>query len=164
MKMISRIVLVCMFLGAAALSPNAAQSAVQQATQTAKPIQDKPEKGVDRVTQVSVQLEGTDSIGARLGTQLNDRFNRSSLFSLTTEGKDAPKLQLLLTTSPEFSGRPAVGSIYSVCWVFSQGSGYLAYLLARDMGTVSYEDIEALADKLVERTDGIAAKYGNLWK
>lgn len=30
--------------------------------------QDKPEKTVDRVTTVSVSLEGTDSIGARLGT------------------------------------------------------------------------------------------------
>ena len=34
--------------------------------QAGKPVQDKPEKTVDRVTTVSVSLEGTDSIGARL--------------------------------------------------------------------------------------------------
>ncbi|MDE7371988.1 MAG: hypothetical protein K2N07_09695, partial [Desulfovibrio sp.] len=71
---------------------------------------------------------------------------------------------VLLNTAPEFPGRPAVGSVYGVCWVFSQGKGYLGYLLAREVGTVNAEDLDALVDKLVERTDGIAAKYGNLWK
>jgi hypothetical protein len=148
----------------------AAQQAVQQnvqppaQTQASKPVPDKPEKSLDRVVVVSVQLEGTDGIGARLGGQIKDRFNRSSLFSLAPEEKEGPKLQLLLSTSPEFPGRPGVGSIYSVCWVFSQGRGYLGYLLARDLGTVNYEDVDALTDKLVERTDGVAAKYENLWK
>ena len=57
-----------------------------------------------------------------------------------------------------------MGSVYGVCWVFSQGKGYLGYLLAREVGTVNYDDLDALVDRLVERTDGIAAKYGNLWK
>ncbi|MDR1660536.1 MAG: hypothetical protein LBR94_09440 [Desulfovibrio sp.] len=168
MKLIVRVVFVWMTVCAFTLLESAAQAAQQSLQQSVQqavvPIQDKPEKGLDRVTQVSVQLEGTDGIGARLGMQLKDRFNRSSLFSLAAEEKDAPKLQVMLATSPEFPGRPGVGSIYSVCWVFSQGRGYLGYLLARDLGTVNYEDIDALADKLVERTDGIAAKYGNLWK
>ena len=70
----------------------------------------------------------------------------------------------MVSTQREFAGRPAVGSVYSVCWVFKQGRGYLGYLLARDLGTVSVEDVEGLVDKLVERTDGIAAKYSSLWK
>jgi hypothetical protein len=168
MKLIFRVAFVWMIVCALTLLEEAAQAAQQSAQQSVQqavnPIQDKPEKGLSRVTLISVQLEGTDGIGARLGTQLKDRFNRSSLFSLAAEEKDAPKLQVMLATSPEFPGRPGVGSVYSVCWVFSQGRGYLGYLLARDLGTVNYDDIDALADKLVERTDGIAAKYGNLWK
>lgn len=133
--------------------------------QAGKPTPDKPEKGIDRVTVISVQLEGTDSIGARLGTRLKERFNQSNLFTLNDDDeKDMPKLRLLLSTAPEFPSRPGVGSVYSVCWVFSQGKGYLGYLLARELGTVNYDEIDALVDKLVDRTDGIAAKYGNLWK
>ena len=30
--------------------------------------------------------------------------------------------------------------------------------------TINYEDVDGLVDKLVERTDGIAAKYSSLWK
>ena len=133
--------------------------------QAGKPVQDKPEKHLDRVTTVSVALDGSDSIGARLGTRLKERFNQSSLFALNDdEEKDVPKLYLMLDTKPEFPGRPGVGSIYSVSWVLKQGKGYLGYLLARDLGAVNAEDIDALVDKLVERTDGIAAKYGSLWK
>ncbi|SDF78264.1 hypothetical protein [Desulfovibrio legallii] len=133
--------------------------------QTGKPVQDKPEKSLDRVTTVSVALDGSDSIGARLGMRLKERFNQSSLFTLNDdEDKDVPKLYLMLDTKPEFPGRPTVGSIYAVSWVFKQGKGYLGYLLARDLGAVGAEDIDALVDKLAERTDGIAAKYSSLWK
>lgn len=154
-----------LLLAAFCLSPAplfAAQPAVPQA---GKPVQDAPEKSADRTTVVNVQLDGTDSLGARLSTRLKERFNQSSLFRLNAdEERDAPELRVLLNTAPEFPGRPAVGSVYGVCWVFSQGKGYLGYLLAREVGTVNAEDLDALVDKLVERTDGIAAKYGNLWK
>ena len=114
---------------------------------------------------VSVTLEGTDSLGARLGTRLKERFNQSSLFTLNDdEEKDIPKLYLLLSTQAEFPGRPSLGSVYSVCWVFKQGKGYLGYLLARDLGVMSAEDADSLVDRLVERTDGIATKYSSLWK
>ena len=74
----------------------------------------------------------------------------SCLFTLNDdEEKDIPKLYVMVSTQPEFAGRPAVGSVYSVCWVFKQGRGYLGYLLARDLGTVSVEDVEGLVDKLV---------------
>ena len=142
-----------------------ALAATPAAPQAGKPVQDKPEKGVDRVTLISVQIEGDDSIGARLSTKLKERFNQSNLFTLNAdEERDAPELRLLLSTAPEFKDRPNVGSVYSVCWVFSQGKGYLGYLLAREVGTINYDDLDAKVDKLVERTDAIAAKYGNLWK
>ena len=163
---------IAFFLGVLALSGSlwaAAEAAAptgQAATpQAGKPVQDKPEKVVDRITLVSVQNEGTDSIGARLATRLKERFNQSNLFSLSDDdGKDTPKMRLVLKTVPEFASRPAVGSVYGISWVFSQGKGYLGYLLAGDVGTVNNEDMDALVDRLVERTDGIAAKYANLWK
>lgn len=133
--------------------------------QAGKPVQDTPQKNMDRTTVVNVLADGADSLGARLSTRLKERFNQSSLFRLNTdEERDAPELRVLLNTAPEFPSRPNVGSVYGVCWVFSQGKGYLGYLLAREVGTVNADDLDALVDKLVERTDGIAAKYGNLWK
>lgn len=133
--------------------------------QAGKPVQDAPKAVTDRSTLISVVMDGTDSLGARLSTRLKERFNQSSLFRLNPEeDKDRPELRLLLNTAPEFPARPSVGSVYGVCWVFSQGKGYLGYLLAREIGTVNSDDIDALVDKLVERTDGIAAKYSNLWK
>lgn len=130
-----------------------------------KPALDSPHPIPDRTTMVGVVMDGSDSLGARLSTRLKERFNQSSLFQLNADDeKDTPELRLLLNTAPEFPGRPSVGSVYSVCWVFSQGKGYLGYLLARELGTVNADDLDALVDRLVERTDGIAAKYANLWK
>ena len=140
----------------------AAQSPVPQA---GKPVEDAPQKSAELNTVVNVQLDGSDSLGARLSTRLKERFNQSSLFRLNAdEERDAPELRVLINTAPEFPARPGVGSVYGVCWVFSQGKGYLGYLLAREVGTVNADDLDALVDKLVERTDGIAAKYANLWK
>lgn len=144
----------------------ASQSMAAQTTpQAGKPVQDSPAQTTERTTLINVQVDGTDSIGAKLSTRLKERFNSSSLFRLNSEeDKDKPELRLLLNTAPEFPSRPSVGSVYGVCWVFSQGKGYLGYLLAREVGTVNADDLDALVDKLVERTDGIAAKYANLWK
>lgn len=139
--------------------------AAQTAPQAGKPVQDSPVQTTERTTLINVQVDGTDSIGAKLSTRLKERFNASSLFRLNSdEDKDKAELRLLLNTAPEFPSRPSVGSVYGVCWVFSQGKGYLGYLLAREVGTVNSDDLDALVDKLVERTDGIAAKYANLWK
>lgn len=152
-------------LVAALLTPPAFGAVSTTPPQPGKPVADLPQTLTDRTTSISVIADGNDSLGARLSTRLKERFNQSSLFRLNSEEeKDAPELRLLLNTAPEFPSRPSVGSIYGVCWVFSQGKGYLGYLLAREVGTVSADDMDALVDKLVERTDGIAAKYSNLWK
>lgn len=135
------------------------------AEQTPAPVADLPAKLVGRNTIIKVEAEGTDSLGARLATRLKERFNQSSLFSLSSEDeKDAPELRLLLNTVPEFPSRPNIGSVYGVCWVLSPGKGYLGHLLGREVGTVNAEDLDGLVDKLVERTDGIAARYANLLK
>jgi len=99
-KFVGVFTLICIFALAGA--------AFAATPQAGKPVQDKPEKTVDRVTTVSVLLEGTDSIGARLGTKLKERFNQSSLFTLNDdEEKDIPKLYVMVNTQPEFAGRPA---------------------------------------------------------
>lgn len=147
------------------LSLASVHAATESASVVGKPVEDSPRKLIDRTTSISVILDGTDSLGSRLATRLKERFNQSSLFRLNSEEeKDSPELRLLLNTAPEFPARPGVGSVYSVCWVFSQGKGYLGYLLAREVGTVTADDLDGLVDRLVERTDGVAAKYSNLWK
>ena len=146
----------------ASAAPQAAQTAALQA---GKPVPEKNEKALDHVTPLSVQHEGTDSIGSRLAMRLKERFNQSNLFILNNdEEKDEPKIVLMITTLSEFSTRPGIGSVYSVCWVFKQGKGYLPFLLKHSTGVVSAEDLDALVESLLERTDGIASRYTNLWK
>lgn len=126
-----------------------------------KAVADKPAKTTERRTTIAVIHEGTDSIGARLSNRLKETFNASNLFALND--KDAPKIRLLLTTQPEFSTRPAVGSVYSAVWIFSQSDAHLGYLLAREVGTLNMEDVDSLVHQLIERTDGIAVKYNYLF-
>lgn len=141
---------------------NAAQSG--QPAEKPAPLPVQGDKPLDRVTTVGVQLDGTDSIGSRLGMRLKERFNQSNLFTLRSEDGEGVRIWLQIKTMPEFPGRPAAGSVWSVCWVFSQGKGYLRYLLSQEIGTVTADEIDQLVDKLVERTDGIAARYSNLMR
>lgn len=129
--------------------------------QTGKAQPDKPAKVTERRTSIAVVHEGNDSIGARLANRLKENFNASNLFLLND--KDAPKVRLLLTTQPEFSTRPSVGSVYSAVWIFSQSEAHLGYLLGREVGTLNMEDVDNLVHQLVERSDGIAVKYNYLF-
>lgn len=135
-------------------------SAAFAAAPPAKP--DTPAQTTQRKSHISVSHEGNDSIGARLSTRLKELFNASNLFSLNE--KDAPKIRLAIITQPEFAERPNVGSVYTVAWLFSQSEGHLGYLLARELGTLSADDVDNVAAKLVERSDGIAVKYGYLFQ
>ncbi|MDR0466741.1 MAG: hypothetical protein LBH94_05235 [Deltaproteobacteria bacterium] len=145
---------------AAEPGPGAAGGKTQQ--QPAKAQPDTPVKAEARNTAVAVIHEGVDSIGARLATRLKEAFNASNLFRL--EEKDQPKMRLLLNTLSEFPSRPGAGSVYSITWTFSQSEGHLAYLLARDVGVLTMEEVDALIHRLLERTDGIGVKYGYLFK
>lgn len=126
-----------------------------------RPVADKPAAQADRSTPVMVEHEGTDTLGAKLAFELKGTFNTSSLFTLTE--KDAPKLKVFLATTPEFPGRPNIASAYSVVWAFSQADGTLSFLLAREVGLVSADELGALIARIAEQTDGIAAKYAYLF-
>jgi hypothetical protein len=161
----SLLVVVLVFSGsafAADAAPGAASGKAQQQQQPAKAQPDTPARAETRSTAVAVIHEGVDSIGARLATRLKEALNASNLFRL--EEKDQPKMRLLLNTLSEFPSRPGVGSVYSVTWAFSQSEGHLAYLLARDVGVLTMEDVDALVYRLLERTDGFGVKYGYLFK
>lgn len=121
-----------------------------------------PAQVVERKSPVNVVFEGTDSIGARLSTRLKELFNASNLFTLT--GQDGPKFQLFVTTSPEFSTRPEVGSAYSVVWLFGESESHLRFFLTQELGVLSPGEINDVAAKIVERTDGVAVRYGYLIK
>lgn len=128
----------------------------------AKPVADKPAAvQADRTTPVMVDHEGTDTLGAKFAFQLKGTFNTSSLFTLTE--KDTPKLKVFVTTTAEFPSRPHIASAYSVVWAFSQAEGTLSFLLAREVGLVTAEELDALIARIAERTDGIAAKYSYLF-
>lgn len=123
-------------------------------------LPDKPIPITERNTPISVEFEGTDSLGSRLATRLKEVFNASNLFSLTE--KDTPKLRVLISTTPEFPSRPGVGSAYAVVWVFSQSEETLRHYLNREVGLITPDEINAVADKLIERTDALAIRYGYL--
>lgn len=158
---LSALVLSLLILGGVPAMPSAADAA-EPVPQAGRPAKDSPAPAHARVTAVSVELDGTDSIGAQLGMRVKERFNGSSLFRLDESRKRT--LRLLISTRPEFAERPHVGSVYAICWTFSEGDGYLDFLLARELGTVSAPEIDALVARILERSDGIAVKYGSLWK
>lgn len=126
------------------------------------PIADKPVRITERNTPVAVEFEGTDSIGSRLATRIKEAFNSSNLFSLTE--KDTPKFRVLLSTTPEFTSRPGVGSAYSVVWVFSQSDSTLRHYLTREVGVLTPDEVNDVAAQIIERTDVLAARYGYLFQ
>ena len=159
------LVLLLAFSGSAFAADAATTGAVGGKVQQPAPAKSQPDAPVKtetRSTAVAVVHEGIDNIGARLSMRLKEKFNGSNLFKL--EERDQPKLRLLLNTMEEFPSRPGIGSVYSITWAFSQSEGHLAYLLARDVGVLTMEEVDALTERLLERTDGIGVKYGYLFK
>ena len=128
---------------------------------SAKPLVDRPIPAADRTTRVMIVHEGSDVVGTKLAFHLKNVFNTSSLFTLTeTKGS---RLKVYLSSVAEFPSRPGIASAYSVVWAFSQSEGTLDFLLARDVGLVSPDDVDALVTKIAERTDGLAARYAYLF-
>lgn len=132
------------------------------AADTATPVADKPQPAVARSTPVAVDFEGNDTIGSRLSTRIKESLNSSNLFALSE--KDTPKIRIMLTTVPEFQDRPGVGSAYAVIWLFSQSENTLRHFLMREVGVVTPEQVNELAARIVERTDGLAVRYGYLFQ
>ncbi len=131
------------------------------AEEKGKEIANTPAKVVDRTTAITIEHDGSDSLGSALNMKLKERFNESNLFSL--EEKDVPKFRILLSTVPEFKDRPYVGSAYSVVWVFSQSDGTLRHYISRELGVFTPQDIDALVTKILEKSDGLAVRYAYLF-
>ena len=129
-------------------------------TQSAAPVANKPAPVVLRNTPVAVEFQGTDSIGSHLSTRVKESFNNSNLFTLTE--KDTPKLRLIISTVPEFPSRPEVGSACSVIWLFSQNNSNLRHFLQYETHVLSAGDVDSLAAKILETTDGVATRFGYL--
>ncbi len=127
-----------------------------------KAIENKPASAVDRTTAITVEHEGNDSLGSRLAMKLKESFNSSNLFTLNE--KNVPKFRLILSTVPEFKDRPAVGSAYSVIWVFSQSDETLRHYVGNEIGVFTDEEVSGLATKILEKTDGIAVRYAYLFE
>lgn len=124
-------------------------------------LPDRPARITERNTPVAVEHEGVDSVGARLSTRVKELLNSSNLFKL--EEGDTPKFRILISTLPEFPDRPGVGSAYSITWVFSLSEATLRHYLTREIGVLTPEEVNDVAAKIVERTDGMAVRYGYLF-
>jgi len=155
-------VMICCFVVAFGFAPQTVFAAEEAKAVPAATIDDTPIAIEKRHTPVAVEYEGNDSIGASLSMSVKERFNTSSLFSLSE--KDVPKIRLLLATVPEFPSRPGVGSAYSAVWVFSQSESTLRHFLQTELGVLTQNDVQELSAKLIEITDRLAVKYSYLFQ
>ena len=57
-----------------------------------------------------------------------------------------------------------MGSAYSAIWVFSQSENILRHFLTSEVGVLTPDQINELAARLVEETDGLATRYGYLFQ
>lgn len=158
MRILSRSLLLCALTLTLAVPVWAAPAPAAEAPSS---LPNKPVTAQERDTPVAVEYEGTDSIGSRLATRVKELLNSSNLFSLTE--KDTPKIRVLISSTPEFSTRPEVGSAYCVVWLFAQSEATLRHFLVREVGVMTPGEVNDVAAKIVERTDGLAVRYGYLF-
>lgn len=130
----------CLFLSSAALAAD-----------------DAPKKA-ERRTPVVVEFEGNDSIGVALFNSLQKKINSTNPASPAREAK----FRILLSTAAEFPSRPGVGSVYAVVWTLALSEGSMEYYLVRDLGIVTPDTVDEVADRIVSRTEGVSARYGYL--
>lgn len=134
--------------------PATAQPAAEAATPAA--VQKAVKK--ERRTPVIVEFEGNDTIGTMLFSTLRSRLESSNPASPAGDAK----FRILLSTASEFPSRPGVGSIYTVVWTLALSEGSMEYYLVRDLGVVTPDTVEDVVDRIISRTDGVAARYGYL--
>lgn len=113
-------------------------------------------------TPIDVELEGTDTLGAKLAFQLKEQLNGGTLFNLTSQ--ERPKIKIMLSTATEFSSRPEAGSVYAVVWLYYEKPTAFNSYLAREVGVITSGNVEDLAIRLAERTAGLAAKYSYIFE
>lgn len=112
----------------------------------------------ERRTPVVVEFEGNDSIGVSLFNSLQKKINSTNPANPTREAK----FRILLSTASEFPSRPGVGSVYTVVWTLALSEGSMEYYLVRDLGIVTPDTVDEVADRIVSRTEGVSARYGYL--
>lgn len=113
---------------------------------------------VERRTPVIVEFEGNDAIGVTLFSRLQAKINGANP---ATPAREA-KFRILLSTAAEFPSRPGVGSLYAVVWTLALSEGSMEYYLVRDLGIVTPDTVDAVVERIVSRTEGVAARYGYL--
>ncbi|NJB68794.1 hypothetical protein GGQ74_002467 [Desulfobaculum xiamenense] len=138
-----------------------ADAATDNATATEIPDKPTPAEAL-RATPVAIVHTDIDNVGTRLVFHLKEVLNKSSLFSLSAA--DEKKIKLVVRTREEFPGRPGLGSVYSVTWIFSASENVLNHYLASEVGVVSAADVAATAEALAGRTDAVAAQYAYLFE
>jgi len=166
MHHVLRIALAVLALTFAAACPALAQDKAKAPAPQAAPAASEatPKKAEDtaaRKTPVAVEHDDADPVGVRLAYQLKERLGRSSLMQPTN--KDEKKIVVVLKTKEEFPGRPGVGSIYSVSWLFASREGSLRYFLASEAGIVDGVGVDQTAEALLGKTDKLASTYGYLF-
>ena len=112
----------------------------------------------ERRTPVVVEFEGNDAIGVTLFSRLQAKINSATPANAAREAK----FRILLSTAAEFPSRPGVGSVYAVVWTLALSEGSMEYYLVRDLGIVTPDTVDAVVDRIVSRTEGVAARYGYL--
>lgn len=127
-----------------------------------KTIPDTPAETRTAATPVAVVHGDVDQLGTRLAFRLKEIFNDSGLFALTS--RDERKLKVVVTTRPEFPGRPQVGSVYAAVWIFSSGENVLTHYLACKAGTVDTTTVDATAEALAATTAAVAEQYAYLFE
>lgn len=155
----------CAWAQAQSTSPAQTEASSQtdtQATQKGDDIPNTPAKVTTNTTPVAVVHGNVDQLGTRLAFHLKELFNTSSLFTLTSG--DKPMIKVMVTTKPEFPGRPQVGSVYSAVWIFSSGENVLTHYLANEAGTVDNTTVDATAEALAATTAAVAEKYAYLFE
>ncbi|MBG0776190.1 MAG: hypothetical protein H0S85_07110 [Desulfovibrionaceae bacterium] len=127
----------------------------------AKALPDTP-AATPAPTRVPVRVErtGTDALGGRLALALQETVAASPLFRVA--GKDAPQIRVLLSTREEFAGRPGLGTVYAVTWVYSESETTLKYYLESAVGFCDAASHRAEAESLAARTASLADQYSYL--
>ena len=115
-------------------------------------------QAVERRTPVVVEFEGNDTIGTTLFSRLQTKINSTNPANPAREAK----FRILLSTASEFPSRPGVGSVYAVVWTLALSEGSMEYYLVRDIGVVTPDTVDDVVNRIISRTDGVAARYGYL--
>ncbi len=147
-------------------APALAQDAVKDKPAAPAEAPDKPKKveapAASQLPPVSVEHNDADVVGTRLAYQVKELIGRSSLMRLSS--KDEKKIALVLKTAEEFTGRPAVSSIYTAIWLYSAKTGSLRYYLTSQTGIADAATLDATVESILTQTDKVAETYSYLFQ